>query len=105
MSALRNDPPLRKCRYVQGKQLFEELGDGRVRVICDDGREGLFTWDGHYIEGELTTTNEHMLRYVGGPDLPRACNFKWTILRAAPDRPSGWPEELEPYVAHQMGNR
>jgi hypothetical protein len=98
-----NNVPLRKYRYVAGDQMFEEVEGGKVRVTDANGKWGLFHWDGRFIEGELSTVNLHMLRYVGGPTLPKVLNFKWTELAADINRPSGWPEELEKLLPHQIG--
>jgi hypothetical protein len=98
-----NGPALRKYRYVAGKQTFEEVEPGKVRITDDEGRWGLFHWDGRFIEGELTTVNTHMLRYAGGPSLPKALNFRWTEIPTDIHRPSGWPEEQETLLPHQMG--
>jgi hypothetical protein len=102
---MTDQPVLRKYYYVMGKQTFEELPDGNVRVTADDGQTGVFTWKGQFIEGELTTVNAHMLSYTGGPNLPKACNFKWIEMPVDVNRPTGWPEELEPYMQHQIGKR
>lgn len=102
---LANTPPLRKYYYVRARQFFEELESGRVRVTDADGRTGIFSWDGHYLEGDLSVANEHMLVYVGGPTVPKVCNYRWTEIDADVNRPSGWPEALEEAVAHQLGRR
>ena len=87
--------PWRKYRYVAMKQTFEELPGGRVRVTCDDGRSGVFRWDGPWLEGDLTQANLHMLAWCGGTDLPRECGYRYGEVPVDLDRPSGWPSELE----------
>lgn len=89
------EEPLRKNYYVGQKQMFEELGDGTVRVTDAAGRTGVFHWDGRFIEGELTTVNTHMLRYVGGPRPPHPFKYRWTDMVAEITSASGWPEEQE----------
>jgi hypothetical protein len=89
-----NRPP-RKYYYCAFKQTFEELGDGKVKVTAEDGRTGIFRWDGPYIEGDLTEANIHMLNWTGGPTVPPECNFRWSTVPTDPSRPSGWPEPLE----------
>lgn len=103
MMSADNNVPLRKYRYVAGNQMFEEVEPGKVRVTDAEGRSGLFHWDGRFIEGELTTVNSHMLAFVGGPTLPKALNYRWIELTADVNRPSGWPEELEKLLPHQIG--
>lgn len=90
--------PLRKHYHVLGKQTFEEVGDGIVRVTDLEGRWGLFRWTGEYIEGELTQCSQQMLRWVGGPNIPKECNYRWTEVPADINRESGWPEHLEKYI-------
>lgn len=87
--------PWRKYRYVRLKQTFEELPGGRVKVTTDDGRTGIFDWQGPWIEGELTQANTHMLCWTGGPILPDEMRFRYHLLPIDIDRPSGWPEYLE----------
>lgn len=94
MNAPTNEP-MRKYYYVAQRQMFEEIGEGRVRVTDEDGKSGVFHHDGRFIEGELTTVNTHMLTYVGGPRVAKAFNYRWTEIAVDVDRPSGWPEHLE----------
>jgi hypothetical protein len=101
--SLRNDPPLRKYRHVANKQLFEELGDGLVRVTTDEGKSGVFRWNGPWVEGELTECNHNMLIFCGGPTLPKACNYRWSEVPEDVNRPSGWPEELERILHYHLG--
>ena len=89
--------PWRKYRYIPAKQTFEELPDGRVRVTADDGRWGIFRWNGPWIEGELTQANVHMLVWCGGPDTPAEFHYRWTDVPIDINRPSGWPEEYEKF--------
>ena len=96
MSRTRPDGrPWRKYRYVEMKQTFEELPGGRVKVTADDGRTGIFQWNGPWIEGDLTQVNIHMLTWCGGAEIPQECRYRWSQVPADLNRPSGWPEELE----------
>jgi hypothetical protein len=95
--------PLRKYRSGHAGQTFEEQPDGTVLVTADDGRTGRFQTNGRYIEGDLTQTNKHMLYITGGPPIPESCRFRWGETPVDPDRPSGWPEELEDVLRHQLG--
>ncbi|MET1755897.1 aromatic ring-hydroxylating dioxygenase subunit alpha [Novosphingobium sp. RD2P27] len=75
MSTLRREP-----HPISGA-IYQELGDGRVRV--DDpakGTWGIFTSDGKWIEGDLTSADYHYLRYIGGPTLPAEKDIFWTML-------------------------
>lgn len=86
---------MRKYFYVAGKELYEELGDGLVRVTDRHKRTGIFKWDGPWVEGELTECSLHMLIWCGGPQLPSGCNFRWPEVPVDINRPSGWPEDLD----------
>jgi phenylpropionate dioxygenase-like ring-hydroxylating dioxygenase large terminal subunit len=64
--------------------VYQEIGDGTVRV--EDrakGKEGLFRWDGTWIEGSLTHADPHFLRFIGGPDLPPGKDIFWSVLPPA----------------------
>ena len=100
---LRNDAAPRKYYYKVDKHMFEELPDGLVRVTDVDGRSGIFTWDGRFVEGELSNCSLQMLVWCGGPTIPKACSYRWPEVPADITRPSGWPEELERILPHQMG--
>jgi hypothetical protein len=76
-------------------QTFEEIGEGLVRVTNPDGKTGVFTWEGRWIEGDVRDVNVNMLIYTGGPDVERGFDFRWTRMPQALDRPSGWPEAQE----------
>jgi hypothetical protein len=103
MSSSDKRRPMRKYFHVIAKHTFEELDDGLVRVTDQSGKTGVFRWDGRYIEGELTQCNRHMLMWTGGPYLPRELNYRWTEVPVDIARPSGWPEELETLLSHQLG--
>lgn len=96
--------PWRKYRYPLFKQTFEELPDGRVLVVDDDGKRGLFHWNGPWIEGDITTVNLHMLVWTGGPDTPAEFHYRWTEVPIDINRPSGWPEEYDKF-GHLIGQR
>jgi nitrite reductase/ring-hydroxylating ferredoxin subunit len=60
--------------------IYEELGGGRVRVRAPkDGKQGIFAWDGTWLEGELTHADPHFLLYVGGPNLPEGTDVYWAL--------------------------
>jgi phenylpropionate dioxygenase-like ring-hydroxylating dioxygenase large terminal subunit len=61
--------------------VYEEIGDGKVRV--EDrakGKSGLFKSDGTWLEGDLTHADLHFLGIIGGPDLPPGKDIFWTLL-------------------------
>jgi hypothetical protein len=77
------------------RQTFEELGEGLVRVTNPDGKTGVFTWQGQWIEGDVRDVSVHMLIYTGGPDVERGFEFRWTQMPEDINRPSGWPAPQE----------
>lgn len=95
---------LRRWRYVLKKQVFEELGDGTVRVTCDDGRVGLFKTDGSYISGDLTQASMQMIVWVSDPKLPLEVDLRWPMFPVDIDRPSGFPEAVEKVLHYQLGD-
>lgn len=50
------------------KALYEQDGNGNVRVT-HEGRTGLFTQGGVWIEGELFEADPHLCGWVGGPKM------------------------------------
>lgn len=64
---------MRKKVHPLSGAIYEELGDGRVRVD-KHGVSGVFRWDGTWLEGELTFADPHMLIWVGGRGLPPGAN-------------------------------
>ena len=75
---------LRREPHPISGAIYQELGDGRVRVEDPSkGKWGVFNWDGTWVEGELTQADLHYLRYIGGPNLPEGRDIFWTMLPAA----------------------
>ena len=62
---------MRKKQHPLSGALYEELGDGLVRVT-KQGTSGVFRWDGGWVEGDLTYADPHLLIWVGGRSLPPA---------------------------------
>lgn len=63
---------------------YEGVRDGVVRVTNpSSGQSGLFTWDGVWLEGELTHADPHFLRFIGGPDLAPEEDVLWGFLPTA----------------------
>jgi nitrite reductase/ring-hydroxylating ferredoxin subunit len=61
--------------------LYSEVGEGLVKVEDrENGREGLFKWDGTWLEGDLTYADPHLLTYVGGPTVPPEQDVYWPML-------------------------
>jgi hypothetical protein len=87
--------PWRKYVHQATGLEYEEIPDGRVRVVDRDGRSGIFRSDGRYIEGEITQANQHMLVWCGGQDIPSEFRYQWVEVPIDPERPSGWPESIE----------
>jgi nitrite reductase/ring-hydroxylating ferredoxin subunit len=46
--------------------VYEDLGEGRVKVVDRKGVEGVFDAHGRWLEGELTDANPHLCLWVGG---------------------------------------
>ncbi len=58
--------------------IFEELEGGKVRVDYQKiGKQGVFTWDGKWIEGDLHYADPHFLNYIGGPTVPEGMDRYW----------------------------
>jgi hypothetical protein len=53
-------------RHPFTKALYEQDGDGKVRVTLD-GKYGLFRPDGSWIEGEIFEADPQLCGWVGGP--------------------------------------
>jgi len=68
--------------------MYEDLGDGRVRVEDPrTGGYGIFTWNGSWLEGDVTHADLHMLVYIGGQDLPEGKDRYWAMT--PPIEPDG----------------
>lgn len=88
-------------RYIMHmtQQTYEEIGEGLVRVTNRDGRTGIFTLDGQWLEGEVKDANTNMLVYTAGPNMPPDFQYRWLSVPADTERASGWPERLERQLA------
>jgi hypothetical protein len=53
-------------RHPFTKALYEQDGDGNVRVTLD-GKYGLFRPDGAWIEGEIFEADPQLCGWIGGP--------------------------------------
>lgn len=84
-------------RYVMHltQQIYEEIGEGRVRVTNRDGKSGVFDLNGRWIEGDVHDANVNMLVYTAGPEMPAGFSYRWLAVPADTRRPSGWPAPLE----------
>ncbi|MDR2857817.1 MAG: aromatic ring-hydroxylating dioxygenase subunit alpha [Novosphingobium sp.] len=61
--------------------VYQEIEGGLVRVEDKEkGKSGLFTWDGAFVEGDLTQADLHFLRFIGGPTLPAEKDIIWNFL-------------------------
>ncbi len=75
--------PMRSEPHPISGAVYTEIGDGLVRVEDKaKGKSGTFKWDGTWIEGEMTYADPHMLKYIGGPDLPPGRDIVWVLLPA-----------------------
>src|SRR5882724_7054158 len=76
-------PPMRSEPHPISGALYTEIGDGLVRVEDKaKGKYGVFKWDGTWIEGGMTYADPHLLKYIGGPDLPPGRDIVWVLLPA-----------------------
>ena len=48
--------------------LYEEMGDGLVKITKDD-LSGIFHWETGYVKGDIVTPDVHYLQHIGGPQL------------------------------------
>ena len=48
--------------------LYEELGEGLVKITKDDSA-GVFHWETGWVEGDILTPDLHFLQFIGGPQL------------------------------------
>ncbi len=75
--------PLRSEPHPISGAVYTAIGDGLVRVEDKArGKWGVFRWDGTWIEGAMTYADPHLLKYVGGPDLPPGRDVAWVLLPA-----------------------
>ena len=72
MNVMRREPhPLTGTNY-------EAIGDGKVKVQKEGSNAyGIFTWQGEWLEGEVTQADPLMLLYIAGPDLPQDHEVMW----------------------------
>lgn len=75
---------MRRKRHPLSGALYEDLGGGLVRVE-KNGATGVFRADGHWVEGDLTWADLHMLVWVGGRDLPPGARGDRRGVRRVPE--------------------
>ena len=85
---------MRKDVHAISGDVYQEIGDGTVRVEKASGDYGVFTVDGIDLEGVLTSADNHLLQYVGGKDLPSGHDLYWVY---APVGVYNRPGMLQPY--------
>lgn len=49
--------------------LYEQDGEGNVRVTTKDGRVGIFAPHGRRISGDKFESDMHLIGWVGGPQV------------------------------------
>src|SRR5579863_10283464 len=58
--------------------IYEQLADGTVKVQKSNSDSyGVFSWQGEWLEGDVTQADPMMLLYIGGPDLPETHEVFW----------------------------
>ena len=60
---------MRGLRHPFSKALYEQDGEGHVRVVEPDGRTGRFQRNGKWIDGELEEADPHLCGWVAGPQV------------------------------------
>lgn len=69
---------MRKEPHPLTGTIYEEIGEGRVKVQKQGTNGyGIFTWQGEWVEGEITQADPMMLLYIAGPDLPKDHEVIW----------------------------
>ena len=76
-----------KLRHPVSRAVYEDQGDGSVRVEAADGSVGIFRHDGVWIRGGLRAADPQMLGFVGGPSLAGATPAAATAPTAPPRPP------------------
>ncbi len=56
-------------RHPFTRSFYEQDGKGNVRVVTADGRVGLFTTSGAWIEGDVFEADPQLCGWIGGPKL------------------------------------
>lgn len=54
-------------RHPYTRALYEPDGPGRVRVTTREGKVGVYTGDGRWLEGEKFDADPHMCRWIAAP--------------------------------------
>ena len=66
--------------------VYSEVEGGLVRVEDKDrGKEGLFKWNGEWVEGSLTMADPHFLRFIGGPTMRPEKDIFWSVMPPTPE--------------------
>jgi nitrite reductase/ring-hydroxylating ferredoxin subunit len=76
-----------RVRHALSGNVYERLGEDRVRVIARDGRTGIFDHQAHHLEGELDHADIQLCDWVGGR------------------LPDGWEEEPDPTTSGPVPER
>lgn len=72
MTEMRREP------HPLSGTIYEQLADGTIRVQKQGSDSyGIFTWQGEWLEGDVTQADPQMLLYIGGPDLPKDHEVIW----------------------------
>ena len=54
-------------RHPFTRVLYEQDGEGHVKVTATDGRSGTFSPDGSWVGGELFEADPQLCGWIGGP--------------------------------------
>src|SRR5690606_41282612 len=93
-------PTVRREPHPLTGTMYEHLGDGKVKVQREGSNAyGVFTWQGEWLEGEVTQADPQMLLYIGGPDLPRDHEVTWMV---APSQAFDGSVPIQPFPGTHM---
>jgi hypothetical protein len=54
-------------RHPFTRELYEQDGQGNIRVVAPDGRVGLFAPDGTWIDGDVFEADPQLCGWISGP--------------------------------------
>lgn len=58
---------MKGIRHPFSQALYEQDGEGNVRIVLTDGRSALYALDGRRISGDKFDVDFQLLGWVGGP--------------------------------------
>ena len=77
-----------KLRHALNGAIYTLQDDGNVQVE-HEGKTGLFDPEGHYLRGEVTFADKHLIGWIGGPQLSTRGGFRGAQLPGDAPQASG----------------